>query len=86
MVLCLIHNSRKKLNIKKNAIKKASTVVTEGGSLPELDPTLYKQCILSNILYDAIVVKEETFCQLCLSFTFNSIEEVIGEVNSTEFV
>lgn len=70
---------------KKDAIEKGATVVTEGGPLPELGPTFYKPCILSNVPYSAVVAKEETFGPLCPIFTFNTMEEVIREANDTEF-
>lgn len=84
---CLINTQAlKKVEYhKKDAIEKGATVVTEGGPLPALGPTFYKPCILSNVPYNAVVAKEETFGPLCPIFTFNSMEDVIKEANNTEF-
>lgn len=84
---CLINKQtlQKVEKHKQDAIEKGATIVLEGGPLPELGPTFYKPCILSNVSNDALVSKEETFGPLCPIFTFDTLKEVTDLANKTEF-
>ncbi|CAL9731902.1 magnesium-activated aldehyde dehydrogenase, cytosolic [Monosporozyma unispora] len=70
---------------KKDAIEKGAKVILGGGPLPDLGPTFYEPCILSNVPKNALVSKEETFGPLCPIFTFDTMQEVIKAANDTEF-
>ncbi|CCF57067.1 hypothetical protein KAFR_0C00720 [Kazachstania africana CBS 2517] len=84
---CLINeNAVKKVEAhKKDAIDKGAKVVVPGGLLPELGPNFYAPVILSHVTQDALVAKEETFGPLCPIFSFDTMEEVVGYANDTEF-
>ncbi|CAI4054925.1 hypothetical protein N7582_000202 [Saccharomyces uvarum] len=70
---------------KQDAISKGAKVVLEGGRLPDLGPNFYAPVILSHVPPTAIVSKEETFGPLCPIFSFDTMEEVVGYANDTEF-
>lgn len=70
---------------KHDAIEKGATVVVGGGPLPDMGPTFYEPCILTNVPRNALVSKEETFGPLCPIFTFEAMDEVIDTANDTEF-
>ena len=70
---------------KQDAVSRGAKVVVEGGLLPELGPNFYAPVVLSHVPYDAVVAKEETFGPLCPIFSFDTIEEVVGYANDSEF-
>ncbi|AJQ10357.1 Uga2p [Saccharomyces cerevisiae YJM1332] len=84
---CVINSSaiEKVERHKQDAIDKGAKVVLEGGRLTELGPNFYAPVILSHVPSTAIVSKEETFGPLCPIFSFDTMEEVVGYANDTEF-
>lgn len=68
-----------------DAITKGAQIIEKGGLIPSLGPNFYAPVVLSHVTKDALVAKEETFGPLCPIFSFDTLEEVIGYANDTEF-
>ncbi|CCH61602.1 hypothetical protein TBLA_0F00580 [Henningerozyma blattae CBS 6284] len=68
-----------------DAVGKGAKVSLKGGPIPELGSNFYAPYVLTNVPHNAIVGKEETFGPLCPIFSFDSIDEVIGYANDTQY-
>lgn len=69
----------------KDAVDKGANIVVKGGPIPELGPTFYAPYILSHVPKNSRASKEEIFGPLCPIFSFDTLEEVVGYANDTEF-
>ncbi|AGO12362.1 AaceriAER007Wp [[Ashbya] aceris (nom. inval.)] len=69
----------------KDAIERGAKVLLPGGRVPELGPHFYSPTVLSHVDPQSVVAREETFGPLCAMIPFDTVEEVVGYANDTQY-
>ncbi|HVO62776.1 MAG TPA: aldehyde dehydrogenase family protein [Terriglobales bacterium] len=69
----------------EDARRRGARVVTGGKRLPELGPTFYAPTVLSDVIHEMRIMREETFGPVLPIMAFDTEEQAVQLANDSEF-